>query len=189
MNYKLIAPEVQVAAVDAGLRFDGSGAGLPSALIASGSSILVDKSIVKAVRLQHYDAARKLLLIEVRQASDSGFAIAGVSQGRAFVAHTLPAQRVSAAMESVLPAEVVQAKEAGKTIFRQGSWFFFPFGRSGKVQVFHFHPLDDDHVAEQVAVPKYVASHVYVFGMVTHPEHRTLYFDKWHRAVRVARIA
>lgn len=188
MTHTRIAPEVQSAASDAGLRFDGAGAGLPAALIASGACILFDASVVRAIRLQHYDAARKLLLIEIRIRGVSGFAIAGVNGGRAFVAHVLPAQRVGAALNGVLPPEVVAAQESGKPVSRQANWFFYPESRLPKAEVFHFHPLDDDHVAERVAVPKIVCSHLFVLGMVTHPEHRTLYFERWHRAVRVGRL-
>jgi hypothetical protein len=185
-----ITPEVQSAAIDAGLRFDGSGAGLPAALIASGVSILVDKDVVRTIRLQHYDAARKLLLIEVQRnrKASTGFAVAGLHAGRAFVAHVLPAAQVGLALNGVLPPEVVEAQDEGKPIYRQGNWFFYPDSRLPKAQMFHFHPLDDDHVAERVAVPKFVCSHLFVLGMVTHPEHRTLYFEKWHRAVRIGRI-
>ncbi len=189
MTAMYIDPKVRTAALDAGLRFDGSGTGLPSALIAKGEEILVDAKLVRKVRLQHYDAARKILLLEILRLNASGFAIAGVYGGRAFVAHVLPSLQVDAALRSVLPIEVVAAQERGKPVYRQGNWFFYPDGRLPKARIFHFHPLDDDHVAERVAVPKLPCSSVFVLGMVTHPEHRTLYFDGWHRAVRVVHYA
>jgi hypothetical protein len=184
MARRLIAPEVLEAAGDAGFRFTWMGVPLPEPLNPNGATVMIDASAVRTLRLRHYDRGLRMLLIEIVQGRGSRFALAGVDGTATFVSGVEPAGTVSEAMRGLAPPEVIAAQEDGKSVTRQGHWFFYQGTPPRQADLFHFHPLEEDHMAEQVAVPRIRISHLFVLGMVTHRAHRTLCFERWHRAVR-----
>lgn len=183
MTIERIAPEVHRAAARAGVEFAEVKVTRPTSMAPNGRLIVVDATVVTRVRLQHYDDELKLLLVEVLPHWIGGFALAGLEDGSAFVAHVRPVTRVKMAIHELVPREVIEAQLWRKPVTRQGDWFFFPEDRPRQVTIHRRRPLDDDHVADRVAVEK-ARGRTYVFGRVTHREHPIVTFERWHRAVR-----
>jgi len=130
----------------------------------------------------------RVALIEMRKYGDlygSGLwhYLVGID-GQPFVAQVSKnIDTLAEALESLKPAEVRRAKEAGKEVVRQGDWYFVSVNtrpKSGR-HVEEEKPLDDDHVAEMIVRYKTV---IYVTGTITHNQHTTIHLDGWHKAIQ-----
>lgn len=131
----------------------------------------------------------------------------GMDESHLFIA-LLPehARTVLEAHRALEPELVTQARSHGAHVVRQGEWFFIALDpveaaeaslfakktfrvqhRVGIAQALNVARIGRQHVASEVVVVRGVvgdlAERAYVRGAVTHPDHRTIVLDGWHRVV------
>lgn len=133
------------------------------------------------------DPQERIALVEMRKYGDMYGAgmwhyLVGVD-GALFIAQiSKNIDTLAESLESLKPAEVKRAEEAGLNVERQGDWYFVPLDRVPRGMVEQNQSLDDDHVAAEAILLKTVA---YARGNVVHGEHQTLYLgDVWHKAIQ-----
>lgn len=136
------------------------------------------------------DAGESVALIEMRKYGDlygSGLwhYLVGVD-GAPFVAQIKSTiDTLAEALESLKPAAVKRAEEAGTEIIRQGDWWFVPVKRTPRGEVSNDFSLDSgrtpDHIAEKAIALK---TKTYVSGRVVHRQHNEISLAGWYEAIQ-----
>jgi hypothetical protein len=135
-------------------------------------------------------------LLESWTRGDRRSFLAGYDEAHLFIAETPSGTTVPEAHEALKPADVRDAERLWPgRVQRQGEWFFIPARpqehialdrNTGTIQ--RYAPIQPDarpHIAAERGV---IGPLVYVRGEVTHPDHTTLTFPDWRRALRNAAV-
>lgn len=141
------------------------------------------------VRLCDVNDARQMVLMDVVTEGILGSERLLLGQDERYFITGAPkgSTTVSDALARMVPPEVRAARKQGRSVKRQGDWFFVPLLPDETPSIlFDWWAHADaaswllDHRAEQCAR---LQDQTFVRGEITHPEHRPLRLDEWHFAI------